>query len=181
MKKKQIQKNVVIYQAPNGAIQLRGDLSNETVWATQAQIAEVFGAERSVVTKHIRNILKDKELDADSVCANFAHTAHDGKVYEVQFYNLDVILAVGYRINSKRAIEFRQWATKILREHITKGYTINRKQVGANYASFIKAVSRSIKLQPWIPAFAGMTQYWSFVIHTNYHENFTHHQSPKRI
>ncbi len=75
--------------------------------ATQANIAEIFDIERSVVTKHIRNILKDKELDADAVCAKFAHTAEDGKVYNVQLYNLDVILAVGYRTNSSKAIIFR--------------------------------------------------------------------------
>jgi hypothetical protein len=82
----------IIYQAKNGAIELRGDFSHETIWATQAQVADVFGLERSVVTKHVRNILKDKELDANSVCAKFAHTAQDGKEYQVQFCNLDIIL-----------------------------------------------------------------------------------------
>lgn len=148
MKKKKDTKQMVIFQAKSGAIELRGDISHETIWATQAQIAEVFQAERSVITKHIRNILKDKELDADSVCAKFAHTADDGKTYQVQFYNLDVILAVGYRTNSKRAIEFRQWATKTLREHITKGYTINRKQVAKNYDAFMKAVGDIQALLP---------------------------------
>ena len=139
---------VVIYQAKDGAIELRGDFSRETVWATQAQIADVFQIERSVVTKHIRNILKDKELDQKSVCANFAHTAADGKTYQVQFYNLDVILAVGYRANSARAIEFRQWATKTLREHITKGYTINRRRIASNYAAFLKSVADIQALLP---------------------------------
>jgi prophage maintenance system killer protein len=148
MKKKPTTKNTLIYQAPSGAIELRSDRSRETIWASQAQIADVFRADRSVVTKHIRNILKDKELDAKVVCAKFAHTATDGKVYEVQYYSLDVILAVGYRTNSKRAIEFRQWATKTLREHITKGYTINRKQIGVNYDAFIKAVSDVQALLP---------------------------------
>lgn len=148
MRKKKDAKQIVIYQAKSGAIELRGDISRETIWATQAQIAEMFQAERSVVTKHIRNILKDKELDADSVCAKFAHTADDGKTYQVQFYNLDVILAVGYRTNSKRAIEFRQWATKTLREHITRGYTINRKQIAKNYEAFMKSVSDIQALLP---------------------------------
>lgn len=141
MAKKKETKQLVIYQAKNGAIEFRGDFTHETIWATQKQIAEAFEAERSVVTKHIRNILKDKELDEKSVCAKFAHTAEDGKTYDVQFYSLDVILAVGYRTNSKRAIEFRKWATKTLHEHITKGYTINRKQVGKNYQAFLKAVN----------------------------------------
>src|SRR3989344_6422208 len=140
MKKKQTKNNIVIYQAKSGAIELRGDFKHNNIWATQAQVADVFGTERSVVTKHIRNILKDKELDEKSVCAKFAHTGNDGKTYQVQFYNLDVILSVGYRTNSKLAIEFRKWATKTLREHITKGYTINRKQIAKNYDAFMKAV-----------------------------------------
>lgn len=131
----------IVYQAKSGAIELRGDFERETFWATQARIAEVFDIERSVVTKHIRNILKDKELDEYSVCAKFAHTAEDGKTYQVQFYNLDVILSVGYRANSIRAIEFRKWATKTLREHITKGYTINQKQIIKNYGAFMKSVA----------------------------------------
>ncbi len=148
MNKKKFDNKLVIYQTKSGALELRGDLEKETVWATQAQIAEMFQTERSVITKHIRNILADKELDAKAVCAKFAHTADDGKTYGVNFYNLDVILSVGYRTNSSKAIEFRQWATKTLREHITKGYTINRKQVGKNYDAFIKAVSDVQTLLP---------------------------------
>ncbi|MDO8514331.1 MAG: virulence protein RhuM/Fic/DOC family protein [bacterium] len=141
-------KAVVIYQAKSGAIELRGDFSKETIWATQVQIADVFKAERSVVTKHIRNILKDKELDVNSVCAKFAHTADDGKVYQVQFYNLDVILAVGYRTNSKRAIEFRQWATKTLRSYIVEGYAVNKKRIAQNYEQFLGVVRDIQKLLP---------------------------------
>ncbi len=141
-------KNLIIYQAKSGAIELKGDYKAETIWATQAQIAEVFGVERSVITKHIRNILKDKELDKNSVCAKFAHTADDGKVYQVQFYNLDVILSVGYKTNSARAIQFRQWATKTLREHITKGFTINPKVIKHNYAQFLGVVEDMKKLLP---------------------------------
>ena len=148
MKKGLIKNSVVIYQAKNGAIELRGDFVHETFWVAQADIASIFNAERSVITKHIRNILNDEELDVRSVCAKFAHTATDGKTYQVQFYNLDVVLAVGYRTNSKRAIEFRQWATKTLREHITKGYTINRKQVAKNYDAFLKSVSGIQALLP---------------------------------
>lgn len=111
------------------------------LWATQQQIADIFEIERSVATKHIRNILKDKELNTDSVCAKMAHTAEDGKAYQVQFYSLDLISAVGYRTNSKKAIAFRQWATKMLSEHIQKGYTINRHRIQSNYEDFLKAVS----------------------------------------
>jgi prophage maintenance system killer protein len=141
-------KDLIIYQAKNGAIGLRGDFERETIWATQADMARVFELERSVVTKHVRNIFKDKELDEKSVCANFAHTAKDGKTYNVQFYNLDIILSVGYRANSKRAIEFRKWATKTLREHITRGFTINKKQIGKNYDIFMKSVADIQALLP---------------------------------
>ncbi|MFZ4648846.1 MAG: RhuM family protein [Patescibacteria group bacterium] len=145
---KNTNQKIVIYQNSQGAIELKGDIKKETIWATQAQIADVFNVERSVITKHIRNILKDKELNKKQVCANFAHTAEDGKTYQVQFYNLDVILAVGYRTNSSRAIEFRKWASKILGEHITKGYTINPSRVKKNYGEFISAVEKVKALLP---------------------------------
>ncbi len=139
---------LVIFQGKSGAIELKGDFAKETLWATQAQIADVFGVERSVVTKHIRNILNDKELDKNAVCAKFAHTAEDGKTYEVQFYNLDLILAIGYRMNSAKAIQFRQWATKTLRQHITKGFTINRKLISKNYETFVTAMEDVRALLP---------------------------------
>lgn len=148
MKSQKIKKGVIIYQAKSGAIELRGDFGRETVWATQAQIAEVFQAERSVITKHIRNILNDKELSASSVCAKFAHTAEDGKVYQVQFYNLDIILAVGYRVNSKKAIEFRKWVTSVIRSHIVDGYTINKARISKNYDAFLKTVADVKALLP---------------------------------
>ena len=137
MPKKSVKNKVVIYQAKNGALELRGDVLRETLWATQAQIAEVFGIERSVVTKHIRNILNDKEIDEKSNVQKM-HIAHSDK--PVAIYSLDIVLSVGYRTNSKIAIEFRKWATKTLREHITKGYTINRRQIAKHYAAFMKTV-----------------------------------------
>jgi len=136
-----MKKEMVIYQAKNGAIEFRGDFTKDTIWATQAQIAQLFGIERSVITKHLRNIFRSKELNAISVCAKFAHTAGDGKIYQVEYYNLDAIISVGYRVNSKTATEFRKWATKTLREHITKGYTINKKQIAKNYDAFMEAVA----------------------------------------
>ncbi len=141
-------KEMVIYQASSGAIELQGDFKKETLWATQAQVASIFGIDRTVATKHIRNILKDKELDSNQVCAKFAHTANDGKVYNVQFYNLDIILAVGYRANSSRAIEFRKWATKTLRGYITKGFVVNPKRIKENYSEFQRAIENIKKLLP---------------------------------
>lgn len=150
MKKEQITKNnsIAIYQAKNGAIELRADSKMETVWATQSQIAEIFDIERSVTTKHINNIIKTGELDENSVCAKIAQTATDGKVYNVNMYNLDVILAVGYRVNSSRAVVFRKWATKTLREYITKGFIINKLRIKNNYNQFLEAIKDIKKLTP---------------------------------
>ena len=145
MKKRKENKQIVIYQAPSGAIELRGDFNKETIWATQAQIASVFQIERSVITKHIRNIFKDREISEKSNVQKM-HIPNSDK--PVAFYSLDIILAVGYRANSKRAIEFRQWATKTLRKHITKGYAINRKRIAHNYDAFMKAVADIQTLLP---------------------------------
>ena len=93
---------------------------DETVWATQKAMATLFDVDRSVITKHLKNIFDSGELIADRVCAKFAHTAEDGKTYNTMFYNLDAIIAVGYRVNSKKATRFRQWATKTLKEYIQK-------------------------------------------------------------
>jgi hypothetical protein len=119
-------------------LELREDLKTETIWATQAQISEVFGIDRTVVTRHVSNILKSGEVDEKSNVQKM-HIANSDK--PVSFYSLDIVLAVGYRTNSGRAIEFRQWATKTLREHITKGYTINRKRVSQNHDAFMKVVA----------------------------------------
>ena len=146
--KKRTKNQIVVYQTKSGALELHKDANNETIWATQAQIADLLDLERSVVTKHVRNILRDKELDRRSVCANFAHTAEDGKTYQVQFYNLDVILAIGYRANSRRATQFRQWATKTLREYIVEGYAINKQRIARNYAQFMEAVETVKQLLP---------------------------------
>ena len=140
-----IANQMVIYQAKSGAIELRGDVSRETIWATQAQIASVFGIDRTVVTKHINNILKTNEIDKKSNVQKM-HIANSDK--PVTLFSLDVILAVGYRTNSARAIEFRKWATKTLLLHITKGYTINREQVGKNYDAFMRSVADIQALLP---------------------------------
>ena len=120
---------VVLYEAPDGEVRLDVRLDRETVWLTQAQMADLFGRERSVVTKHLRNAFAEGELEANSVCANFAHTAADGKTYRVEHYNLDVIISVGYRVKSAQGTRFRQWATRLLREHLVKGHTLNQKRL----------------------------------------------------
>lgn len=137
--------SVVIYQSKKGGIELKGDYKKETIWASQAQIADIFNIERSVVTKHIGNILKNDEINEKSNVQKM-HIANSDK--PVSFYSLDMILAVGYRANSKRAIEFRKWATDILRKHITVGYTINPKVVKHNFVEFQKAVANIKQLLP---------------------------------
>ena len=145
MKSKNLQKNIVIYQAKNGAIELRGDFAKETVWATQAQIVDLFAVDQSVVSRHIKNIFKDKEIEEKSNMQKM-HIANSDK--PVTLYSLDVMLSVGYRTNSKVAIEFRKWATKTLKEHITKGYTVNRKLIAHNYDAFMKSVADIQTLLP---------------------------------
>jgi len=117
---------IVLYQ-PNDTVLVEVRLEKETVWLTQKAIAELFGVDRSVVTKHINNIYAAGELAENSVCAKFAHTAADGKTYNTAFYNLDMIISVGYRVNSARATQFRIWATQILKNYILKGYAIDRR------------------------------------------------------
>ncbi|SEK66631.1 RhuM family protein [Halomonas daqiaonensis] len=123
---------IVIYQEADQAVGVRLDAQHDTVWLRQEQMRELFGRERSVITKHLRNIFKEGELDEGAVCANFAHTAEDGKTYQVRHYNLDVILSVGYRVKSHQATRFRQWATQVLREHLTQGWTLNHQRFEEN-------------------------------------------------
>lgn len=120
---------VVVYEAPDGSTRVDVRLDRETVWLTQEQMARLFGRERSVITKHVRNVFAEGELERDSVCAKFAHTAADGKTYQVEFYNLDVIISVGYRVRSLEGTRFRQWATRVLREHLVQGYTLSAQRL----------------------------------------------------
>ena len=121
---------LAFFETDDGSIEVR--VEQETVWLSQDQMARIFERERSVITKHLRNVFRDGELAEESVCANFAHTAVDGKTYQTKFFNLDAILSVGYRVNSKRGIHFRQWATRILKEHLTRGYTLDRQRLEHN-------------------------------------------------
>lgn len=123
---------VVIYENADQTVEVRLDARHDTVWLRQEQMSQLFGRERSVITKHLRNVFTEGELDADSVCAKIAHTAADGKTYQVEHYNLDVIISVGYRVKSQQGTRFRQWATRILREHLTHGYTLNRQRFEQN-------------------------------------------------
>ncbi|MEK7504140.1 MAG: virulence protein RhuM/Fic/DOC family protein [Patescibacteria group bacterium] len=140
--------NVITYQTKSGAIEFKGDLGNDTIWANLDQISNLFGRDKSVISRHIKNLFKEKELVEKSVVAFFATTAKDGKTYDVEYFNLDLILSVGYRVNSTRATLFRKWSTKILKEYITKGYSINKRLVTRNYQMFLKAVDDVKSLLP---------------------------------
>ncbi|MFA5994041.1 MAG: RhuM family protein [Parcubacteria group bacterium] len=145
MKKTQKNKGVVIYQAKSGAIELRGDFTHETIWATQGQIVGLFGVDQSVVSRHIKNIFKDGEVEEKSNMQKM-HNANSDK--PVAFYSLDVILGVGYRTNSKVAIEFRKWATTTLRSYIVDGFAVNKRRIAKNYAQFLRVVEDIKNLLP---------------------------------
>lgn len=120
---------ILLYTTPNGNVKVEIYLQNETIWLTQQKIADLFGVDRSVVTKHLRNIFQSGELIENSVSAKFAHTAADGKNYLTQFYNLDAIISVGYRVNSVQATHFRIWATALLKEYIIKGFVMDDERL----------------------------------------------------
>lgn len=132
---------IILYETEDGQTSLEVQLENENVWLSQAQMSELFNLERSVITKHIRNIFKDEELDESSVCAIFAHTAADGKRYKTKFYNLDMIISLGYRANSRIATKFRQWANKVLKQYLVKGYAIKDKIKIEQYENLRHTVS----------------------------------------
>ena len=117
---------IVVYQ-PNDTMHLDVRLENETVWLTQEQMALLFGRDQSVIARHVGNIFKEGELSRDSVYAKNAYTASDGKTYQVAFYNLDVVISVGYRVKSVQGTRFRQWATGVLREYLLRGYSVNSR------------------------------------------------------
>ena len=120
---------VVIYKDPEGSFSVDVKLQGETVWLDAHQMAKLFGRDRTVIVRHIRNVYNTKELDSNSTCAKNAQVAADGKVRFMDFYNLDMILSVGYRVNSKRGTQFRIWATRVLRDHILRGYTVNERRL----------------------------------------------------
>jgi len=133
MKDKELMKEgkFLFYQGENGTtkIGVRVDAEANTVWITQKAMAELFDVDRSVITKHLKNIFDSSELQESSVCAIFAHTATDGKTYQTNFYNLDAIISVGYRVNSQKATHFRKWATKILTEYLIKGFALDDERL----------------------------------------------------
>lgn len=143
--------SIEIYRSPEGTVELDVKLENDTVWLTQEQMSILFGRDRTVITKHINNCYKEGELDKNITCAKFAHVGQDGdQVYETQMYNLDIIISVGYRVKSVNGTRFRQWANKILKDYLIKGYTINKNITAERYnelKDMVRIMSRTISLQ----------------------------------
>ena len=134
----------LLYNLSNENAKVQVVIKDETLWCTQKAMAQLFGVDRTVITKHLKNIFESSELQSDSVCANFAHTAEDGKTYNTQFYNLDAIISVGYRVNSVQATRFRQWATQILNEYIRKGFVLNDERLKQGTKLFGKDYFREL-------------------------------------
>lgn len=145
--------SIEIYRSKDGTVQLNVKLENESVWLTQSQMAELFGVDRTSIVRHIRNIYKSEELDESSTCAKSAQVRMEGQrqiVREIPMYNLDVIISVGYRVNSKNATSFRRWATSVLKQYIIKGYAINQQIKLDRYKELkdvVRLMSRAIGLQ----------------------------------
>ena len=145
---------IVIYQTEDGQTQIDVRLENDTVWLTQAQMAELFQTDRTSIVRHINNIYKVEELDRDSTCAKIAQVQIEGKrtvKRDIPYFNLDMIISVGYRVNSKRGIKFRQWANRILKDYLVKGYAVNqrihREQIG-ELRQLVGMLGRTIQGQP---------------------------------
>lgn len=133
---------LAFFETGSGSIEVR--IEHESVWLSQEQMARLFERERSVITKHLRNVFRDEELVEESVCAKFAQTAGDGKTYQTRFFNLDAILSVGYRVNSKRGVQFRQWASRILKDYLVRGYALDRQRLEHN-ARELEAALRLVR------------------------------------
>jgi prophage maintenance system killer protein len=151
MKKPTIQKELVLFKGPKGQVKLKGDFRNETLWASQAEMAQVFGVTSQNITLHLKNIYKEAELTIGATCKENLQVQKEGNrevVRKVQVYNLDAIIAVGYRVSSIKGTQFRQWATKTLRTHITQGFTINPAQIANKREEFLEAVAHVRALLP---------------------------------
>ena len=136
-------KQIEIFKTPDGQINLQVQLKDDTVWLSTEQMANLFGRERSVLTKHINNVFKEGELDVNSTCAKFAQVQIEGSrevTREIDLYNLDVIISVGYRVKSARGVLFRKWATQTLKQHLVQGYTLNQQRFAENALTLEKAL-----------------------------------------
>ena len=143
---------IEIYRSPDGNIELNVQLNNDTVWLTQSQMAKLFGVDRTSVVRHIKNIYATQELDEASTCAKNTQVRLEGKrliARDIPFYNLDMVISVGYRVNSKNATSFRRWATAVLKQYLIKGYAVNQKRLDhyEDLKSVVSLMSRALTLQ----------------------------------
>ncbi|MFK8296036.1 RhuM family protein [Capnocytophaga canimorsus] len=144
---------IKIFTTDDEEVSLQVSFSKETVWLTLDQMAKLFNRDKSVISRHIKNVFNEKELDYPSVVAKFATTASDGKIYQVDYYNLDVIISVGYRVKSQRGVQFRKWATQTLKQHLVQGYTINEqrlKERGIEFNEVLSLLSSTLENQTLI-------------------------------
>ena len=143
------QSNIIMYTTEDGVIKIEVTFDHDTVWLSIDQMAELFQRDKSVIGKHVRNIFKEGELEKEAVWAKFAYTASDGKTYQMDFYNLDVIISVGYRVKSLRGTQFRIWATSILKEYMKKGFALDDDRLknlgGGKYFDELLARIRDIR------------------------------------
>lgn len=151
MKQIDLNNEIVIYQSEDGKTQLDVKLEGETVWLNRQQLAELFGRDVKTIGKHINNALKEELDGASSVVAKFATTAADGKNYQVEYYNLEMVTSVGYRVKSRRGVEFRRWANSVLKQYLIKGYAVNeriRKQQISELRQLVQVLGRTLQQQP---------------------------------
>ncbi len=141
---------IQIFTSEDGQAHLEVTLEQETVWLSLDQMTNLYGRDKSVISRHIRNIFLEGELEREPVVAKNATTAADGKIYQVEYYNLDVIISVGYRVKSQRGVQFRKWATQVLKDHLVQGYTLNQRRLterGIEFEQAVNLLSRTLTNQ----------------------------------
>ncbi|EPZ16090.1 cytochrome C [Thauera terpenica 58Eu] len=146
---------VQLFTAADGQVQLSVSIDKETVWLSLDQMVQLFERDKSVISRHLRNVFAEGELERKAVVAKNATTAADGKTYQVDYYNLDVIISVGYRVKSRRGVQFRQWATRTLKEHLVQGYTLNQRRLaerGIEFEQALALLSRTLANQQLVNA-----------------------------
>lgn len=149
MSKNDNSKDIVIYQSKNGSIRIKHDARKETIWLTQLQVADLFNVGKAAISKHVKNIFETGELKASSTVSKMEIVQVEGDREvrrNIEHYNLDLVLSIGYRVNSMQATSFRKWATKVLRGHIVDGYTLNKQTIKDNYGQFFDAVDQIKKM-----------------------------------
>ena len=146
---------IQLFTADDGRVELAVSVDKDTVWLSLDQMVRLFERDKSVISRHLRNLFVEGELERDAVVAKFATTAADGKTYQVDYYNLDVAISVGYRVKSQRGVQFRQWATRTLKEHLVQGYTLNQRRLqerGIEFEQALALLSRTLANQQLVNA-----------------------------